>query len=128
MANKLRGEVEVELGEGEGKRKLVFYFGINEMIALQEELGVKDDDAFLRELSTYARSMRGMRSIVRHMLTSSQPTTTPEDAGNIIMELGQQGALNVIERVFEGIRPILGVDDGQPEGKATAPSPGMTPS
>ncbi len=127
MTNPLRskGEVAVELGEGESKRTVVFYFGINEMISLQEEMGIEDDQKFLAGLAKHAGTMKGLRSVIRHMLLFRQPSTTAEEAGHIITELGEARAVEVVTKVFDRVKPTPD-PDAEAGGKAPARSPGKT--
>jgi hypothetical protein len=126
MANPYKGEVAVELGgEGDGRRTLVFRLGINELIELQDALGITDDEKFLAALDQL-RSLRKVRLIVLHAMRYAQKDATEAEAGEVITELG-------IERVGKLIREVLKWALPQPEGKAVSgkgasASPGARPS
>lgn len=87
MANPLRGEVEVSI---EGK-PYVLYLGINEVCALQDDLGLADkDDEFFRAFSVlkFLRHFKGARSAFYRALTKHQPDVTLDTAGDLFSALG----------------------------------------
>lgn len=107
MTNHLKGEVVLEAG-GE---KLTFRLGVNEMIAVQDALGLADDDAkFLVALSNL-RSFKAVRTIVHCGLLRGQPDLTLERAGDIVTEIGME---RVGEFIAQALRWAL------PEKKAAA--------
>lgn len=131
MANKLKGEVEVEVGDGEKKRTLVFRLGINELIGLQEALGMGDDDEkFLATLDRLRVSLRKLRIGVRAALLCHQPDTTEEQAGEIITELGFRRVGEIFDQALRWALPEpAGAGAGHSKGKGgAAASPGPLPS
>lgn len=123
MPNHLRGEVEVEAGG----RKLTFRLGVNEMIRIQDALGLADDDAkFLLALSNL-RSFKAVRTIVHSGLLRDQPDTTEEQAGDVVTELGMMRVGEVIEQALRWALPEK-KPGGERRGEKPRPSVGPTPS
>lgn len=124
MANHLKGEVEVDLGSG---KKLVFRLGVNEMIRIQDALGLADDDAkFLAALSSL-RSFKAVRTIVHSALLRDQPEVTEEEAGDVVTELGMQRVGEVIQQALRWALPDR-KPGGERRGEKPRPSVGPTPS
>lgn len=122
MANHLKGEVEIEMPGG---RKLIFRLGVNEMIRIQDALGLADDDQkFILALSTM-RSFKAIRVIFHSGLLRDQPDMTEEQAGDLVTELGLPRAGEVIAQAFRWAMP-----DQTSERRAAKPRPsgGPTPS
>jgi len=128
MANRLKGEVAVELGDGEGRKTLIFRLGINELIGLQEALGLKDDDErFLTSLDNL-RSLRKMRAAVKAALVHGQPEITDEQAGDVITNLGFRRVGEIIAEALMWALPDKSQASQGAKGKAGAASPGPPPS
>lgn len=124
MANYLKGEVEIQTGDG---RKHLFRLGVNEMINAQEALGlVEDDQKFLVVLSG-ARSFRVARVIVHCGLRGAQPDLTLEQAGDILTEIGLVRFGEIIEKALRWALPERKQQSEQ-EGKKPRPSGGPTSS
>lgn len=129
MANRLKGEVAVEIGEGEAKHTVVFRLGINELIGLQAEWGLQDDDEkFLLALDD-KRSLKRRRSLVKAAMLFRQPETTDEQAGEVVSELGIRKVDEIIiETLGWALPPREPVQSGAARGKGAAASPGTLPS
>jgi hypothetical protein len=122
MANKLKGEVEVSAGED----SIVFRLGINELIELQDDLGIEDDEAFLSAFDNL-RSLKKLRKVVFHAMKHARPDVTEIEAGDLITDLGSEKIRELIGDALKWALP-------QPEprspkaGKGPAASPGVKPS
>lgn len=128
MANKLKGEVAVELGVGDAKRLVIFRLGINELIGLQKEYGLEtDDEGFLTALDS-RKSLRRRRALVRAAMLFKQPETTEEEAGEVITELGIKRMDEVIEETLQWALPDKSQAPQGAKGKGAAASPGTLPS
>lgn len=129
MANRLKGEVAVEIGEGAAERTVIFRLGINELIGLQDAWEMKDDDEkFLLALDD-KRSLKRRRALVRAAMLSRQPDTTDEQAGEVISELGIRRVDEIIvEALAWALPPKQQVQSGVARGKGAAASPGTLPS
>jgi hypothetical protein len=124
MANHLKGEVEIQAG-GE---KLTFRLGVNEMVRIQDALGLADDDQkFLLALSNL-RSFRAVRTIVHSGLLRDQPEMTEEQAGDVVTELGMARVGEMIQQALRWALPDKKPDNGKREGQKPRPSVGPTPS
>ena len=132
MANRFKGEIAVEIGEGEGKRTLIFRLGINELIGLQDAIGMKDDDQrFMVAMCDPGsfKSFRRLRAAVKAALIRDQPDTTDQDAGDVITELGFDKVGELIEEALAWAMPDKsGTPSGVTKGKGAAASPGPLPS
>ena len=129
MANRLKGEIAVEVGEGESKRTLIWRLGNNELIGLQDELGMKDDDE--RFLATIDKpgSFRRLRTIVLWALRYGQPDITEVQAGDIVTELKIPRVRKLIDESLTWAMPEKSdTPAGPPKGKGAAASPGALPS
>lgn len=122
-ANRLKGEVSVEVGEGKGKRTLLFLLGINEMITIQDEFSVDDWSEIAGRLQR-GQDLKLIRSFVRAALSRHQPEITHEDAGDLIMELGAERIGEILLEVQAKAFP----SDRAQEGKATSHSRGRASS
>lgn len=126
MANHLKGEVEIVLGD----RTLIFRLGVNEMIAIQDALGLADDDQkFLGALSNL-RSFKAVRTIIHAGLTRNQPELTPEQAGDVVTEIGMVKIAEIIQQALHWALPEKkpGAAGGEKGGAKPRPSVGPTPS
>ena len=124
MANRLKGEVAVEVGG----RTVVFRLGINELIDLQEALGLKDDDErFLASLDNL-RSLRKLRAAVKVAVSTEQPDITDKQAGDIVTELGFARVGEIIAEALYLAMPDKSQAPQGAKGKAGAASPGARPS
>ncbi len=126
MANKLKGEVEISIGEGDERKTLVFRLGMNELISLQDALGYTDDkeEKFLADVDS-GRAFNGLkktRKAVRFALLSRQPETTEEEAGEVVTELGPQRIGEIIREAFKWSMPEK--ESGTSKGKDPSPSAG----
>ena len=128
MANRLKGEVAVDIGEADSKRTVIFRLGINELIALQKEYGLEtDDESFLVALDN-KKSLKRRRALIRAAMLYAQPQTTEEEAGEIITELGIKRMDEVIEETLRWALPDKSqASQGAPKKDAVA-SPGTLPS
>jgi len=129
MANRLKGEIPTELGEGNEKRTVIFRLGVNEMIGLQEALGLKENDEGFFAAIEKPRGVATLRMVVRWALVHGQPEITEEEAGDIITELGIPKIRRLIDDAVAWALPDK--DDAPPggtKGKGAAASPGPLPS
>ena len=129
MANRLKGEVAVEVGDGESRKMLIFRLGINELIGLQDALGMKDDDE--RFLATIDRpgSLKRLRAFAKAALTCHQPDITDEQAGDIVTQLGIPKLRQIIDEAVSWALPDKSdTPSGVTKGKGVAASPGTLPS
>jgi hypothetical protein len=88
MANHLKGEVEVAVPGRE--KPLVFRLGVNEMIELQNALGMAGQDTdFLHVFDeSRLRTLKTVRAVALYGLRKHQPDLTEEQAGDIVVEIG----------------------------------------
>ena len=123
MANHLKGEVEVSaLG-----KSLTFRLGVNEMLEVQNALGLADkDDAFLAVFdSDRLRNLKTVRTIAFHGLRRDQPDITEQEAGDLVVEVG---LLKFGEIIREALRWALPEKDEETRDGAPRPSPGPSSS
>lgn len=125
MANHLKGEVLLEAG-GE---QFTFRLGVNEMIAVQDALGLADDDAkFLVALSNL-RSFKSVRTIVHCGLLRAHPDITVDQAGDIVTEVGIARVGEVIQEALRWALPEQKPGArGEKRGDRPRPSVGPTSS
>jgi len=125
----VKREVAVEIGSDGERRKLVFRLGINEMIAIQDEWGIKDDEEFLEAIDK-PQGLRRFRILVKHALTSHQKDTTDDAAGDIITELGMPRMKEILAETVAWAFPDKDAvpDPEAKPGKVEAASPGALPS
>lgn len=123
MANRLKGEVPVQVGD----RTLVFRLGINELIGLQKELGYADDQQFLIDMDTGAvvRGLVRSRAAIKWALVRHQPDTTDEEAGEILTEMGYQRAAAVLGETMSWAMPE---PDAATDSKGEKPRPSLGPT
>jgi len=129
MANRLKGEVAVDVGDGEGRKTLIFRLGINELIGLQDALGMKDDDE--RFLATIDRpgSLKRLRAFAKAALLHHQPDTTDDQAGDVVTQLGIPKLRKIIDEAVSWAMPDKSdTPSGVTKGKGAAASPGALPS
>jgi hypothetical protein len=123
MANHLRGEVAIKaLGQD-----LIFRLGVNEMLELQNALGLADrDDVFLSVFDEdKLRNLKTIRTIFVYGLKRPDQSLTEEEVGNIVTELG----LSVIPGIVkEALRWALPEKEETPPGGEPRPSAGPTSS
>lgn len=124
MANRLKGEVSVECG---GKT-LIFRLGINELIGLQDEWGMKDDDEKFLIALDEKRSLKRRRSLVKAALIYAQPDITDEQAGDVVTELGLPKIDEVLMETLAWALPPKEPSRAPAKGKGEAASPGTLPS
>jgi hypothetical protein len=121
----LKRDVKATAGEGDGRRELVFRLGINEMIVLQDEWGIKDDQVFLEALDK-PQSLKRFRSLVKQALVSHQPDITDEAAGALITELGMVRMKAILGETmawaFPDPEPVK-ADTGKVEAASAGPLP-----
>lgn len=125
MANKLKGEIEVQVGEGDEKKTLVFRLGMNELIGLQDALGYGEkEEEFLVDLDTgkARRGLKKTRLVAKHMLLSRQPDTSDEQAGAVLSELGMVRFNELFQETLKWAMPEK--EPGAAKGKEPSPSPG----
>ena len=119
MANHLAGEVEV-LALG---KTLIFRLGVNEMLEVQNGLGLADkDDAFLAVFDEdRLRNLKTVRAIAFYGLNRDQPEITERDAGDVVVEIGLLRFGDIIREALRWALPDK--DEGARDG-AARPSPG----
>ena len=129
MANRLKGEIAVDLGEGGERRTVIFRLGVNEMIGLQDALGLKEDDEKFFAAIEKPRGVATLRTIVKWALLHAQPEMTDEDAGEIVTELGIPKIRRLIDEALTWALPEkTDIPPGATKGKGAAASPGPLPS
>lgn len=103
-------------------------FGINEMIATQQEWGIKDDQEFLNLMDNLP-SLGRYRVLIKHALRPAQPETTLEQAGDLITELGMDAMRKAFEAMTRWAFPDREATPPAPDpGKGPAASLGPLPS
>lgn len=123
MSNKLRGQVQIEaLG-----RTFTLRLSVNDLIELQDALGITDDAEFLATLPAQMTGLRSIRKFVQFGLRG-EPGVDEKMAGDIMTELGVEGMVPAVMQALEWAFPKATKRVG-PEGKAPltmppAPSPG----
>jgi hypothetical protein len=123
MANNLRGEVEIKASGG----LLIFRLGINEMISVQNDLGLAEDDqGFLNTLDNM-RSLKKIRTIVLNGLKRDHPAFTEEMAGDLITELGIERMVEIIKQALRWALPDKEAADTPKKGGKPRPSLGPAP-
>jgi hypothetical protein len=129
MANRLKGEIAVELGEGGDKHTVIFRLGVNEMIGLQEALGLKENDEGFFAAIEKPRGVATLRTIVKWALVYGNPNITDEEAGEIITELTVPKIRKLIDDAVSWALPDKAdLPPGATRGKGAAASPGPLPS
>ena len=99
MANRFKGEVDVKAGGD----TFTLRFGVNAMVALEEELGVKTED--LQEHLQDNFSLGLLRTIFRIGLQQHHPDITDAATGDLLDEIGIES-----EQV-EGQDHVLVIDE-----------------
>ena len=129
MANRHHGEIPVEIGEGPDKRTLIWRLGNNELIGLQDALGMNDDDERFLLTIDKPGSFRRLRAIAFWALKYGQPEITEDQAGDIVTELGIPRIRKLIDQALEWAMPDKSdTPSGATKGKDVAASPGPLPS
>jgi hypothetical protein len=126
MANHLRGEIAIKaLG-----RDLVYRLGVNEMIELQNELGLAgQDEQFLGVFDEQRlRNLRTLRAITLYGLKRHQPEITEEQAGDVVFEQGLYAMADVIQQALVWALPERGAAGEEGAAGDGRPSPGPTSS
>lgn len=124
MANHLKGEVEVVLAD----KTLIFRLGVNEMIRIQDALGLAEDDAkFLTALSNL-RSFKAVRTIVFSGLQRDQPEITEEQAGDVVTELGMARIAEIIQQALRWALPEKKPGAAGEKGGMAKPRPSVGPT
>lgn len=121
MANHMKGEVAFQaLG-----REFVFRLGVNEMIELQNALGVSDEDLGAVFEERRMRNAKHVRAVTFFGLRLRHPEITLEQAGDIVADIGLTEMFRVILRAMRWALPEKdpGLDGGAPR-----PSVGPTSS
>lgn len=113
MANPLRGEVDVQVGD----KSYVLRFSINAMVAAESVMGLGISD-IIAELQASPK-LGTLRTVMWAGLREYQPKITLDAVGDIIGELGLQKAGEIIgdalAKAFpagDGARPSLGTTQG----------------
>lgn len=116
MANRYRGEVAFEAG-GEPR---ALRLGMNELIALQDAMGLaEDDEKFMLTLATI-KGLRTVRKILAHALQGDgAPSEKERQAGDIVTELGVTKVGTLIQEALRWAMPDP--DPGARPGKAGSP-------
>lgn len=122
----LAGTVDLEVGGA----SLKLYLGINEMIRLSADLGVREgeDGRFFEILDDLTRnpSVAKLRSVFYHALTKHQPDVTEDDAGDLMTALGMDRMGEVLGDLLKWATPDAPKGgDGEGSGR---PSSGPTSS
>lgn len=129
MANRFRGEIAVEVGEGVTRQALIWRLGNNELIGLQDALGMKDDDERFLLTIDKPGSFKRLRTIGFWALKHGQPEITEEQAGDYITELGVPRVRKLIDESLMWAMPDKSdAAPGPVKGKADAALPGPLPS
>lgn len=113
MANRLRGEVEFTVGE----KTYTFRLGMNELVALEQTLGIKDP---IKALAEQQLGIGDLRALARAGLSRYHKELTDEEVGDLIDEMGGLVALSkVAAKSFE----FMGGEDesSKPEAAGTGP-------
>jgi hypothetical protein len=125
MANKFKGEVDFE---AQGKN-WVLRLGMNDLIELQEKLGIEEDDLakfFFQLARSMGRSMKKTRTAITVALKGNQPETTEETAGEIITELGFKRTGDLLAEAIKWAMPDP--PEGGEKDKGKGRSPGASTS
>lgn len=112
MANPMKGQARFEAA---GK-PWTLTFGFNELVSLEDELGVKVDEIGAK----LGDSARTVRSVFRICLEAEHGQLTDREAGDLISEIGPQEAAQHIAKAFAAAFPA-GSTDADPREPATAP-------
>lgn len=115
MANALHGEVEVSI---DGK-PYTLRFGINELCAVQSDLGLAgDDDKFMRICMSmgFVRSYSGMR-IAFHRALEKHHGVTLDEAGELVTALGFVHATSAIVECMQWSGPPKGKSEPESGGE-----------
>lgn len=123
MANREHGEVSFE---AEGVT-YTFRLGCNEMISIQDALGLPDDLQALG-MAFQSLGLRKIRTVFFYGLRGSDETMTEEKAGDLISAIGWSRAAEVLNQGFARAMPA---DDGKRQkgaGATARPSRGPTSS
>jgi len=121
MANKLRGEVEIAaLGE-----HYVLRLGVNDLINIQDALGMGDDDAAFLERMGRLTGLKAVRTIAWKGLTAAKgEEVTEERAGEIVTDIGIAAFAANIQEAMRWAWPVETTKKGEPNKKGKARSPG----
>ena len=106
MANRFKGEVDLDVDVEAGGTKYRFRLDMNDLINLQDEMGLgeEDDEKFLERLENI-KGLRDIRRIVRAGLVHNHPETTDEAAGELVSQIGVDGITTVIEKALRWLMP-----------------------
>ena len=105
MANSIKGEVSFKAGEAD----MTLVFDFNAIVAIEEEFDIKMED--LGEVMGAKAS--SFRKVFQIGLQRHHPGTTPEEAGDIITEVGAGEAGQLVAKAFKASFPDTEVGDAK---------------
>jgi len=113
MTNHIKGEVTIK--RGTDKQELILALGINQLIYLEEELKMSVNDIVqsLADASTIRIGL--LRKMFYASLRKHQPELTEDDAGDIMQELGFEGAMLKIKETVEAAFPKANANPQKPQ-------------
>jgi hypothetical protein len=124
VANHLKGEVAFEAGG----QSYTFRLGVNEMIELQNQLGLAGKDAEFLEVLGGISGFGQVRACIYVGLRKHHPEVTEELAGDIVTELGMSQIPDIIRQALRWALPEKEEGAGGGRGKPARPSRGPTSS
>jgi hypothetical protein len=113
MANPMKGQARFEAA----KKPWTLTFGFNELVSLEDELGVKVDEIGAK----LGESARMVRTVFRVCLEAEHGQMTDREAGDLISEIGLQEAAQHIAKAFAAAFPSGSAEAGPPQ-PASAPA------
>ena len=121
MANKPKGEIQFEaLGE-----QYILRLGVNDLIAVQDALGMGEDDAAFLERIGRLLGLKSLRTIAwKGVRLTNGEEITEELAGEIVTELGIEGFGQKIAEAIRWAWPDAKAKKGGEAKKGKAGSPG----
>lgn len=125
MANHQHGEVDFEAG-GE---TYTFRLGVNELINIQDALGLADDDARFLVALDNLRGFKQLRIVLYQGLRGRHPEITELEAGDVFTQIGFAKAAALIGQALRWALPEKEADEGKQKGVGKSrPSRGPTSS
>lgn len=112
MTNPMRGEASFEL-EGE---RYTLTFSFNELVALEDEMGVKVEDL----AATLSEKARTIRTVFRICLEAKHGAMTDQEAGNLISAIGPAAAAEVVGKALAAAFPQEATPDPRKPASASA--------
>lgn len=111
MANPMRGQARFEAGAS----AYTLTFSFNELVTLEEELGVKVEEMGAK----LGEGARTLRTVFRICLEAEHGQLTDRASGDLISEIGPQAAAELIGKAFSAAFPKGAADPRKP---ASAPA------